>query len=118
MSDEKGHPTGGQFLLEDTAPADVFTPEDFDETQRMIADTIREFIERSVTPHHEEMEFKKNVALAKPMLQEAGEAGLLSVDVPEEYGGMGSDKATTMLVAETMAGPATGVYFFRTYIQN
>ena len=109
MSDEKGHPTGGQFLLEDTAPADVFTPEDFDETQRMIADTIREFIERSVAPHREEMEFKKNVALAKPMLQEAGEAGLLLVDVPEEYGGMGSDKATTMLVAETMAGAGSFV---------
>ena len=109
MPDEKGHPTGGEFLLEDTEPADVFTPEDFDETQRMIADTVREFIERSVTPHREEMEFKKNVALAKPMLQEAGEAGLLLVDVPEEYGGMGSDKATTMLVAETMAGAGSFV---------
>jgi alkylation response protein AidB-like acyl-CoA dehydrogenase len=109
MSDEKGYPTGGQFLLEDTAPADVFTPEDFDETQRMIADTVREFIERSVTPHHEEIEFKKNVELAKPMLQEAGEAGLLSVDVPEDYGGMGSDKATTMLVAEVMAGAGSFV---------
>ncbi len=100
MSDEKAYPTGGQFLLEDTAPADVFTPEDFDETQRMIADTVREFIERSVTPHREEMEFQKKVELGKSILREAGAAGILSVDVPEAYGGMGSDKATTMLVAE------------------
>ncbi|MEE8193343.1 MAG: acyl-CoA dehydrogenase family protein, partial [Gemmatimonadales bacterium] len=105
MSDEKAYPTGGQFLLEDTAPADVFTPEDFDETQRMIADTVREFIERSVTPHREEMEFQKmedqkKVELGKSMLREAGAAGILSVDVPEAYGGMGSDKATVMLVTE------------------
>jgi hypothetical protein len=53
MSDEKPYPTGGQFLLDDTAPADVFTPEDFDETQRMFADTVREFIERSVMPRRE-----------------------------------------------------------------
>jgi hypothetical protein len=105
MSDEKAYPTGGQFLLEDTAPADVFTPEDFDETQRMIADTVREFIERSVTPHREEMEFQKmedqkKVELGKSILREAGAAGILSVDVPEAYGGMGSDKATVMLVTE------------------
>jgi alkylation response protein AidB-like acyl-CoA dehydrogenase len=103
MPSENGYPTGGQFLLEDTAPADVFTPEDFDETQRMIADTVREFIERSVKPHHEELEFEKKVELGKSILKEAGEAGLLSVDVPEAFGGMGAEKATTMLVCELMA---------------
>lgn len=103
MSDDNAYPTGGQFLLDDTAPADVFTPEDFDETQRMIADTVREFIERSVTPHRDEMEFQKKVELGTPMLKEAGEAGILSVDVPEAYGGMAAEKATTMLVSEVMA---------------
>jgi alkylation response protein AidB-like acyl-CoA dehydrogenase len=95
--------TGGQFLLEDTAPADVFTPEDFDETQRMIADTVREFVERSVLPHREELEFHKKVELGPSLLREAGEAGILSVDIPEAYGGMGADKATTMLVTERIA---------------
>jgi alkylation response protein AidB-like acyl-CoA dehydrogenase len=103
MSTVMAYPTGGQFLLEDTAPADVFTPEDFDETQRMIADTVREFIERSVAPHREEMEFQKKVELGKPMLREAGEVGLLAVDVPEAYGGMGADKATTMLATELIS---------------
>ncbi|MDH4042966.1 MAG: acyl-CoA dehydrogenase family protein, partial [Gemmatimonadota bacterium] len=100
---EKTHATGGQFLLDATAPADVFTPEDFDETQRMIADTVREFVERSVMPLREELEFQKKVELGKRLLHEAGEAGLLSVDVPEAYGGMGAEKATTMLVCEHMA---------------
>jgi len=103
MQTETTVPTGGQFLLDDTAPSAVFTPEDFDETQRMIADTVREFLERSVLPHREELEFHKKIELDKPLLREAAEAGLLSVDVPEAYGGMAADKATTMLVAEIMA---------------
>ncbi len=103
MLTETMHATGGQFLLDDTAPTNVFTPEDFDETQRMIADTVREFVERSVMPLREELEFQKKVELGKRLLHEAGEVGLLSVDVPEAFGGMGSEKATTMLVAERMA---------------
>ena len=103
MQTETTVPTGGQFLLDDTAPSAVFTPEDFDETQRMIADTVREFLERNVLPHREELEFHKKIELDKPLLREAAEAGLLAVDVPEAYGGMAADKATTMLVAEIMA---------------
>jgi len=103
MLTETAYFTGGQFLLDDAAPADVFTPEDFTEEQRMIADTTRAFITRSVEPHREALEFQKNVALGKPLLLAAGEAGLLSVDVPEAFGGMGSDKATIMLVSEIMA---------------
>jgi alkylation response protein AidB-like acyl-CoA dehydrogenase len=103
MLTETTHVTGGQFLLDDTTPDHVFTPEDFDETQRMIADTVREFVARNVAPHREAMEFHKQVDLGKRLLKEAGEAGLLSVDVPEAYGGMGAEKATTMLVCEHMA---------------
>ena len=40
------YPTGGEFLLRETAPADIFTPEDFDETQRMFAATVADFVER------------------------------------------------------------------------
>ena len=103
MLTEATYMTGGQFLLEDAAPADVFTPEDFSEEQRMIGDTTREFIEREVLPHREELEFHKKVELGPVLLKKAGEAGLLSVDVPEAYGGMGGDKATIMLVAELMS---------------
>jgi alkylation response protein AidB-like acyl-CoA dehydrogenase len=103
MLTETAYFTGGQFLLDHAAPADVFTPEDFTEEQRMIADTTRAFIERSVAPHREELEFHKKVDLGKPLLREAGAAGLLAVDVPEAFGGMGSDKATIMLVSEIMA---------------
>jgi len=100
---ETTYPTGGQFLLEAAEADDLFTPEDFDETQTMIAGTVREFYERSVKPHVGAYEYGKNVGLNVAMIKAAGEAGLLSVDVPEAYGGMGADKATVMLVAESLA---------------
>jgi alkylation response protein AidB-like acyl-CoA dehydrogenase len=100
---ETTYPTGGQFLLEAAEADDLFTPEDFDETQTMIAGTVREFVERSVLPHVDAYEYGKNIGLNVAMIKAAGEAGLLSVDVPEAYGGMGADKATVMLVAESLA---------------
>ena len=75
MLQAKTRPTGGQFLLEAVRPDDVFTPEDFDETQTMIADTVREFVERSVKPHIEAYEYGKKVELNIPMLRAAGMSG-------------------------------------------
>jgi alkylation response protein AidB-like acyl-CoA dehydrogenase len=102
MSD-KSYPTGGEFLLRDTDPADCFTPEDFDENQRMIAKTVEDFVERHIEPVREEFEYKGDTSLGKPLLKEAGQMGLLMADIPEAYGGMGSDKATIMLVSEKIA---------------
>jgi alkylation response protein AidB-like acyl-CoA dehydrogenase len=104
MLKERTYPTGGQFLLEETDPSDVFTPEDFDEDQRMIAETVREFVETHVQPVLEEAEFGKNVMLGKKLLHEAGEAGILMVDVPERFEGLGAPKATSMIVSEYLAG--------------
>ncbi len=103
MSESKTYPTGGEFLLQETAPADVFTPEDFSENQRMIAQAARDFIEQKIAPRTEELEYKGNTALGEPLLKEAGEMGLLMVDVPEAYGGMGADKATVMVVSEIIS---------------
>lgn len=104
MLKERTYPTGGQFLLEETDPSDVFTPEDFDDDQKMIASTVREFVETHVKPVLEEAEFGKNVMLGKKLLHEAGEAGILMVDVPERFEGLGAPKATSMIVSEYLAG--------------
>jgi len=98
------YPTGGEFLLHETAPAACFTPEDFDETQRMIAQTVIDFNQRHVSPLTEEIEYHGNTALGKELLKKAGETGLLMADIPESYGGMGSNKATIMLISERISG--------------
>ena len=100
---ERAYPTGGEFLLGDTAPADIFTPEDFDENQRMIMQAAGDFVEQKIEPRREELEHQGKTELGEPLLKEAAEMGLLMVDVPERFGGMGADKATIMAVSEVMA---------------
>ncbi len=102
MSD-KSYPTGGEFLLSDTAPEDAFTPEDFDENQRMFSTTVDGFVDAVIAPVRDDLEYKGNTGLGKDLLKQAAEMGLLMVDIPEAYGGMGSNKATVMLVSERMA---------------
>jgi len=100
---DKSYPTGGEFLLTETDPQDVFTPEDFDENQRMFSSTVDGFVEQVIGPVREDLEYNGNTSLGKELLLKAAEMGLLMVDVPEAYGGMGSNKATIMLVSERMA---------------
>ena len=100
----KTYLTGGEFLLTSTAPGDVFTPEDFDENQRMFAAAVDDFIERHIVPVREDLEYHGNTALGRDLLKQAGPMGLLMADIPEAYGGMGSSKATIMLISEKIAG--------------
>jgi alkylation response protein AidB-like acyl-CoA dehydrogenase len=90
---------GGEFLIEETPAAEVFTPEDFSEEQRRLADTAEHFMAREVLPNGERIE-NHDFALVASLLKRAGELGLLMIDVPEEYGGLELDKATSALVTE------------------
>ncbi|MFT5232614.1 MAG: alkylation response protein AidB-like acyl-CoA dehydrogenase [Candidatus Krumholzibacteriia bacterium] len=100
----KSYPTGGEFLLNQTAPADCFTPEDFNDSQRMFAQTVDDFVERHIAPIVQELEYEGNTMLGEGLLKKAGETGLFMADIPEAFGGMGSDKATVMLISEKVAG--------------
>lgn len=93
---------GGSFLIEERLPNEVFTPEDFTEEQRMIAQTTSDFVNGEVVPHLDEIEHK-NFDLVVGLLRKAGGLGLLSVDIPEKYEGLGLDKVCSMLVAENLA---------------
>ena len=105
MSELKTKKRGGSFLIEDTAPADVFTPEDFNDEQKMIAKTTADFVAGEVAPRREELE-KLDFDLTVSLLRQAGELGLLAADVPEEYEGLGLDKISSSLITEnfTRAG--------------
>lgn len=93
---------GGSFLTEDVDINRVFTPEDFTEEHKMIAKTTEDYVKNDVfpvVPNLENHEFEHSVKL----LKKAGELGLLAIDVPEEYDGLGLDKITSALVTEKMA---------------
>lgn len=95
--------TGGVFLLSKTNPAQVFTPEDFNEEQQLMKASVIEFIDREVWPYKERFE-KKDYAFTEALMKKAGELGFLSIPVPENYGGMGMGFVSTMLVCDYMSG--------------
>ncbi|HUB08666.1 MAG TPA: acyl-CoA dehydrogenase family protein [Myxococcales bacterium] len=94
-------PAGGAFLLGPLAGARVHAPEGFTEDQRLYYQTAAQFMAREVMPHVERLE-KKDYPLLVSLLRKAGEAGLLSIEIPEAYGGLDLDRTTSMLVAEAM----------------
>jgi len=97
---------GGQFIVKETKAEDVFTPEDFSDEQKMMRDSVKEFVDREIWPKKEEFE-KKNYDLTKEIMRKAGELGFLGVSVPEEYDGLGMGFVSTMLVCDYISG-ATG----------
>jgi len=90
---------GGSYIIDELDYNSIVTPEDFSDEHRMIAETTEQFIAGDVLPHDEEIE-KLNYNLTVELMQKAGELGLIGVEVPEEYGGLGLDKISSTLVSE------------------
>lgn len=90
---------GGEFLIRETAAADVFIPEEYNEEQLMMADMAKDFIEAEVSPYLDRIDAQE-AGLIPSILDKAGELGLLGSGVPEEYGGFGKDFTTNMLITE------------------
>jgi alkylation response protein AidB-like acyl-CoA dehydrogenase len=97
---------GGSWLLDDTAPSDVFTPEKLSDEHRMMARTTAEFIEGEVMPNVDRLE-AKDWQLARSLVRRSGELGLLGIAVPEEYGGLDLDKASSLAVVEQIGRSAS-----------
>ncbi len=92
----------GRFVIENMAPELTTTPEDFTEEQLMLEDAARQFVEGELLPNDANLE-ALNYELTVSLMRKAGELGLLGADVPEQYGGLGLDKVSTTLLAESMA---------------
>jgi alkylation response protein AidB-like acyl-CoA dehydrogenase len=92
---------GGAFMIEDRTTQEIFTPEDFTEEHRMIAETTRQFIDNEVIPHLDELE-KHDWKLARELVGKAADLGLIGANIPEEYGGLGLDQTSGALVGENI----------------
>ncbi len=97
---------GGSFLVEDCTPEEVFTPEDRSGEQRLIGDTCAQWMEKDVLPR-----LPKVLALdyetIRGLLRQAGELGLLGIEIPTAYGGLGLDKVSAIAAGEQVARDAS-----------
>ena len=102
LADVKNLLKGGEFLVKESNFQDVFTPEDLNEEQQMIVDTVVSFVDTEITPIYDRIEHQEP-GLTESLLMKAGELGLLGLAIPEEYGGMGKDFNTNSLLIEYLS---------------
>ena len=109
--EKKQYLKSGEFIVRDVEAKDIFVPEEFDEEQRMIAETCADFLVTEVHPKLDDLD-KGDRELMKEILKKSGELGLMGISIPEEYGGFGQSFVTQMLAAETIgAGFSFSVAF-------
>lgn len=94
---------GGEFLIKETNPQDVFIPEEFNEEQRMMAQTCLDFVREEVYPLLDRLDNHEE-GLMEGLMKKAGELGLFAVSMPEQYGGLDMDFNTSLLVTESVGG--------------
>ena len=98
---------GGEFLIVDALPEDVFTPEDFNKEQQMFAKSAEEFGIGEIVEKRDDLE-ELNPELVRRLLKKAGDLGFLGADMPEIYGGSELDKVSASLVTEWISQGVTG----------
>ncbi|ADW69185.1 acyl-CoA dehydrogenase family protein [Granulicella tundricola] len=95
-------PAGGSFLITSPTPASCFFPEDFTSEHQQIAEVTADFALNEILPHSEAIEHK-DFSITRDLIKKAAELGLTSTDIPEEYGGLEMDKATSAIIADHIA---------------
>ena len=90
---------GGEFIVKEAQYDDVFIPEEFDEEQKMIAQTCKDFLEAEVFPNLDKID-KQEDNIMRSLLEKAGELGLLGISIPENYDGFGQSFVTSQLAGE------------------
>ena len=93
---------GGEFIIRDTQPSEIFTPENWTEEHNMIASMCEDFISTEILPNLDRIDSMEE-GLMSSLLEKAGELGLIGMSVPEELGGMGVDFKTSLLTTEKLA---------------
>ncbi|MBW2284239.1 MAG: acyl-CoA dehydrogenase family protein [Deltaproteobacteria bacterium] len=74
---------------------------DLTDEQKSLQMKAREFSRNELLPHF--TRWDRESEFPRDLLRKMGEAGLLGSTVPEEYGGMGTDRVTNGLIVEELA---------------
>ncbi len=90
------------FLSRSIKPEQIFTPEDFNQEEQMIAELTEKFVVNEVWPALERIENKQFDETVR-LIREAGNLGLIGADLPEEDGGMNLGKVCGAIISEKMA---------------
>lgn len=94
---------GGEWIIKESDPSNTFIPEDFNEEQKMVMEMCDQFLATDILPIIDRIE-KLEPGLMPSLVQKAGEQGLLSTSMPEQYGGLGKDFITSTIVNEGLGG--------------
>ncbi len=94
---------GGEWLIKESIAFDTYTPEDFNEEQKMVKEMCLQFLNSEVMPVVERID-KLEPGLMPSLMIKAGEQGLLGASIPEDLGGLGKDFITSTLVNEGLGG--------------
>jgi len=72
----------------------------FGETHKMVRETVRKFVSREIKPYVDEWEERGE--FPRDLYQKAGDAGILGIGYPEEYGGTGGDIFVKIAASEEL----------------
>jgi alkylation response protein AidB-like acyl-CoA dehydrogenase len=97
---------GGDWLVRETLPAEILTPEALGDDHRLVGRTAAEFVTREVDPALDALEHK-DWTVARTLVRRACELGLVGADVPEQYGGAGLDKAAAVVISDVLGASAS-----------
>ncbi len=92
---------GGEFLIKETEAQSIFIPEQWNEEQKMIAQSCTDFLAQEVWPNLDKIDAQEEGLIVK-LLNKAADLGLLGLNVPEQYGGFEKDFVTGMLATEVL----------------
>ncbi len=92
---------GGEFLVKDVNPADIFIPEEFTEEQLQIKEAVQDFLEKEIYPKLDEIDEKKNEEM-RPIMEKAAQLGLLGPAIPQDYDGLELDYISITLLSEAV----------------
>ena len=76
---------GGEFLIRETPAQEVFIPEEFSEEQKMIEQQCKDFLNKEVFPHLDEIDSMKDPKLMPSLLDKAGELVMIYTDPRFDY---------------------------------